>query len=533
MKKVKKYQPVQIKNPTTDGYSIRLQSGQCCQLILQKSNQNEIFDVEINSDLLVIEEVFYDYENLKETYIISQKLDLEKWSYISTVFLGNVIIKYKSKKNKEESIIRACVFMNCKSLAKQNVVAVINPDNNLVKIEAVQILQVVLYNPKLLSWGLIGVEKLGMVCARSETVYNDVFDVYDKTALLCQEPRNVPTPVNANLTNAYECIKTHYENNKIVEGLKECHFWLHLGVSALRKACTEPNGNYPLGELSFIGRTDNGEPSTRNMEVIVSLRGNQSRIVNDYQVIRKNIHQWNARYLDQNSILFPGFNESIDINNDNDSFYVEITQPSVYFNEARDSDCRWIPDFNLDSRTGLKVKELPPRHVDSKIIQRFLISNMLTAKPPNNLMFIGVVRFICRNAKFIFSYKNIALSFWKTPKALVGYSSNNNVAHTVKYDLCKNNQQSYDFKTKIELEQIKIVDLKENAKCMLLKDIDSKTSIVSDLYSYYDDDLMYCGDQRQNYKQHQKKIGFLGGGTKRIDPDLDCANDWNNWADLV
>jgi hypothetical protein len=388
-----------------------------------------------------------------------------------------------------------------------------------------------LYNPELSSWTLVGVEKLGMVCIRSETVYNDVFDVYDEKSLLCQEPRNVPVPVNTNLTNAYECVKKHYENNKIIAGLKECHFWLRLGLSALQKGCTEPNGNYPLGEMNFIGKTDKGEPSKRKMEIVVALRGNQNRLVNDYKSMIKNIHQYNTRYVGpKNSILFPAFNESIDIDENNDSFYVEIIQPSIYFNEPKDIDCRWTSEFNLnlDSKTELKVKELPARHSDGRVIQRFLISNILTAKPANNLMFIGVIRFVCRNAKAIFSYKNITLSLWKSKGKLNCTNSNTNTV--VKYDLRKNNYQSYDSKTIVELEQIDVVDLKENAKCILLKDIDNKTSVFSDFYSYYNDDDLMCGSHcntKNNYKKHQKKIGFLGD-------DLgDDLGDWNKWSDLV
>lgn len=514
---LKQYNPVKVKDPSSDGYAIRLHPRQSFQLILTQIFEDEIFDVELKSDYLVLEEFVSDKENSKEIYCFSQKYDLERWSKISTTFLGNLIVTISptEKGKKETEIIRLCVYLNCSDASKAHVVTVIDPDQHLLKIDSNQIVHVVMSDEHKARWTLVGIEELGMDCARSETVFNDVSNVYDPQALFCPEPRIIPMPINPALDNAHNSVALSELNRDTKCGGKEYHFFTHLSLTALKKAHSSSNGNYPMGDMNFVCKISEGVSTDRSLTLLMALRGTGKRISTaEFQAIRHNTRNWNTPFASsvRQCVLSPGFNESIDLPVDADTLYIEIPQPSVYYSQQMD-DAYWSSEINLDVKFGLKVKELKSRHVNGFMVQRFMVVGILATRPPGELLFIGALRFACRNSKgAVYSLKSISLSLWKVKSA----SSDRRSTAAYNYTCVPNSivktkyrqpEKQQTVKYEVELEQMApgLIDL----KCVSLHEIDGTIRSRFSFSDYDFEDLMYPSERKKkattgsiNYARH-------------------------------
>lgn len=565
---MKQYNPVKVKDPSSDGYSIRLHPRQSFNLILTKIFDDEEFDVKLMSDYLVLEEYLDD--GTKEHYCFSQKYDLERWSEISTVFLGNIILTIKpiGGKKQEPETVRLCIFLNCSDASKAHVITVINPENHVLKMESNQIVHTVLFDTHDTRWNLVGIESLGMACARSETVFNDVSNVYDPKALFCPEPRNTGMPINPTLDNAHNTVALSELHSHRKLGEKEYHFFTHLNLAALKKAHASPNGNYPMGHMQFTCKTTDGVVlEERSLTMLMALRGTGKRIsTSEFQAVRHNTRFWNTPYSSsaRQCVLSPGFNESVDLPSDSDTLYVEIPQPSVYFNnEPLSEDSYWASQVNLDTKFGLRVKELTPRHVNGFMIQRFMIAGILANKPPGDLLFIGALRFSCRSYKDIsrsgVSFQPISLSLWKVrgisedrrKNAEFSYvgGGSRTIFNKPNWQNDYNPYQSYSFKQQrvtyeVELEQLHTSF--DGIKIVSLDEIDGKPDI---LCGYDIDDLM-CSSRYGKKKRGQatgistklpnscvgnRQRGLLGDETRsQVRQDqIDDNSNWYDWFDLI
>jgi hypothetical protein len=551
---LKQYNPVKVKDPSSDGYSIRIHPRQSFQLVLTKVFDDEEFDVKLLSDFLVLEE-FRDDAN-KQYYCFSQKYDLARWSAISTVFLGNIVLTVKPRGlTKEPEKIRMCVFLNCSDESKANVITVVNPDNHMLKIESNQIVHAVLLDTHSVRWNLVGIEILGMSCARSETVFNDVANVYDPKALFCPEPRNTALVINPTLDAAHNTVALEELHAERKSGAKEYHFFTHLSLAALKKAHTSPNGNHPMGDMRFTCKTDDGVLlEERNLTLIMALRGVGKRISTpEFQAIRHNTRFWHTPFASsaRQSVLSPGFNESVDLPADADTLYIEIPQPSVYHSTERlAEEAFWSSQINLDARFGLRVQELTPRHVNGFMVQRFMVGGILANKPPGDLLFIGALRFSCRSYKegyqHVSQFRPISISLWKVRGAsedrrkvaefsYVGGGSRS-IYRSPQWDKYEHQQQrqqrvSYD----VELEQLHS-DF-DGIKIVSLSEIDGKPN---SMYGYDFEDLMRYDKKKRgttistrsaNCWNGNRKRGLLGSEACSQD-EIDRSN-WYECFDLI
>ena len=237
-----------------------------------------------------IEQVFQNGTD-KEVHFIAQKFDLIKWANISNVFLGNVLITRKTKEMEAAVCYQICVYLNCNNESKQKVITVINPNNNLIKIDPSSLLEVVIFGQELGRWSMMPVEDIGCFCIRNEIIYNDVCDVYDPNLAFCPEPRNVSLTINSQLTESKFCISQQQLYKKIEEGAKENHFWINLDIKSLKQASTIPNGNYSMGSVEFSCKDeDEYSVGNRSMELMLSLRGSNNRVdIEYYKSLRESI----------------------------------------------------------------------------------------------------------------------------------------------------------------------------------------------------------------------------------------------------
>lgn len=504
---LKQYNPVKVKNPTSDGYSIKLFPRQSFKLSLTQIFDDEVFEVKLISDYLVLED--FSIDKKEEIYFISQKYDFGKWNKISTLFLGNVILTIKSKSKEEMETIRLCVFLNCPDALKSNVVTVVNPNQyQTLKIESNQIVEVVLPDTHHERWNLVKVEDLGMICARSETVFNDFIDVYDTTETFCPEPRFVSMPINPVLDEYYQ---KNIIRPDLKFGAKEYHFFTHLNLSSLKKAYSASGGNYPIGKMQFVCKTDDDFiMEERSLNIIMNLKGNGKRMTaSELQAIHHDTRNWNKPFNSSTlqSVIHPNFNESIDLQCKFDVLYIEIPQPSVYFNNDKNlEDAFWASEMSI-VKSNFKVKELTPRHVNGIMVQRFVVEGILSYNPPGELSFIGSLKFDCRTTSknrhdLFVKYKNINLSLWKAKgfvedrrkPAEFSYVGSGTTSYS------KPNQtgfQSQQVTYNVELEQLHS-DL-EGIKIVSLDEIIIKQQF--DFYGYDLDDLMSGNNQ-----DHKKKM---------------------------
>jgi hypothetical protein len=562
---LKQYNSVKVKDPSSDGYSVRLHPRQSFQLILTQIFEDEEFEVQLISDFLVLEEYYSDKISCREVYCFAQKYDLEKWANISTVFLGNIILTIKPTEpgKKETETIRLCVYLNCTDKEKSHVVTVINPDNQVLKMEPNQIIHTVIFDQHHARWSLVGIENLGMSCARSETVFNDVANVYDPKALFCPEPRNVAKVINNELDNSHNDVALAELNNVRRAGGKEYHFFTHLDLGALKKAVASPNGNYPMGDMLFVCKGGDGDVlEERKLTLLMALKGSGKRITTaEFQAIRHHTRIWNTPFSSptRQCVLSPGFNESVDLPTDADTLYVEIPQPSVYFNKEM-KDAYWTSEINLDAKYGLTVRELAVRHVNGFAVQRFMVSGILANKPPGDLLFIGALRFSCKQigrSTYLCYYKSISLSLWKvrgevndrrspvefsytstnrTAYQHPGWSVNNNHNHN------QHQYQQQHASYEVELEQMHVG--LDGIKCVPLHDIEltSRTQIggydLEDLMPRHkkkrDQDAGTASTASYSYRPHHPKAGLLARQTNaQAWQEEDLTNNWYNWFDLV
>lgn len=447
--KIKKYNPVKVIDPFSDGHAVRLQPCQSFQLVLSVS-YGEVYEVDINSEYLVLEKIEYEHHNStgtkREVYHISQKYNLAKWSVISNVFLGNVII---NRKTADKSVgYQVCVYLNCSNENKNKVLTVINPNNNLVKIEPSTLVEIVIFGKDAGRWSLRSVEESGCFCVRSETVYNDICDVYDPDLTFCSEPRNVHLPVNSMLQDSKQCVMTQAANKSIDRPTKEYHFWIHLDARSLRKAATTTSGNYPIGEVKFSCKDDDdvaGKVINEHvMDLMLSLRRNDEKInASEYQALRSVAEKWSIRSINptQNSVICPNFNESVDVSPNAEFLYIEIPQPSVYI--GKEAEGFWSVDAGLEStkKISLQIEELTPRYVNGYMVQRFLMNNLKWSKPIATLLFMGHVNFSFNKFKrsplipYSSSYKGICISLWRNSSNEASKNKMSNLAN----DLAKEN----------------------------------------------------------------------------------------------
>lgn len=416
----RKYRLAKITDPASNGHSVRLRSGQPFVLVLSEVTKNWV--VNINSPFLIIEKIEYDFVKNKVLYFMGQKYGLRKFDQISNFFLGN--ISFYSDKDRT---VQCCVYLDCTNKSKQSVLTVINPRNAFVKFDANQLVHVVLYSKPFVHWEeFYNNDFLELI--RQETVLNDLEGYYATEDAFCSEPCHVQLPVNDRLIKE---IKSEVEkDNKAPEKIIEHHYWFRIKRERLALASASPNGCFGYGRLTFEPVGNNQSVSPINCNLCVNLRGTAREKIDMvlHEAMTYRAENWAHKFVDmgRSYIFMPAKLENIDLKPGQDVFYVELPQPSIYYSEYADNST-WKRDSDPDYPTSVKVSELEERTIGGKIVQRFLITNLMDEKnihpqeKSKESPLITTIKFSCGKSigEGNFSYKVLNVSFWKKGKTTV------------------------------------------------------------------------------------------------------------------
>jgi hypothetical protein len=458
---MKRYATVKIKDPTTDGHSIRLMPCQSLEVVCTKQNPDDDFNVCILGGFLVLTNVLV--EDTRVVFSICQKHDMTEWSKISTIFVGNVVVCGKKDK------VRLCVTCISTNEMKSNVLTVVNPDDQLVKMEPHQLLQIVVFDEQG-RWNIDGL--LGITCVRSETVVNDFPKIYDHEILFCQEPRSVKLPINPFLLSH----PPEYFQNEIIGGglVTEYHFWCCLSIAEIRKLNNACNGSYPLGTVELKVEYED-HCGIKRMDLMLGVRGSKKQNSFDYyRAIHALSQSWHDRSLSysRHALLNPTQYENIDVSDALDGwFYLEIPAPCVYYTNFDDASAWMVCEE--DAESPIFCHELKSRYVDGKCVQRFLINN-ISIKCAEEFANLGKIRFVAEDDNNI---KDIIINFWSLPGEVVQKPE-------IRRQGAKLLTCTYD----VDMELLSTKDLTESATVVLLSDIDVRD--VIDYSEYFSDNYL-------------------------------------------
>jgi hypothetical protein len=431
---MKKYATVKIKDPGTEGHTVRLMPLQSFDLVCTKHDPEDDFNIKVLSDFLTVTDILSD--STKVVFKIAQKCDLNEWSKISTFFLGNVLLSKKLRSG--DSKIHLCVYCQPTNQMKANVLTVINPEGSLLKVEPNQLLHIVMFDrSEKTRWSL---EKLeGFTCVRCETVVNDFTKVYDPDSLFCPEPRSLLLPMNEQLKNH----PIQYFANEVMGSgglVTEYHFWLCLSPSEIGKIHSLANGSYAMSAIKIKGE-QRDKVIFQNLNLTLSLRGARKIDLDYFQSVHTMAKCWNERSLSyvRHSLFNPNFGENIDVSDSDGWFYLELPHPSTYFN-GFDITTFWFCENKIDYtiRSGISCHELHTRYVNGIEVQRFLITNVSSGVVNDRLINTGVLKFRSIGTT---NSKTLSLSFWKIPS--------DGTRDMVPID---NRKKSFGFRYEVELE---------------------------------------------------------------------------------
>lgn len=467
---MKKYNKVKVKDPSSDGYVVKLFPGQDFELVCTKKDSTDFINATLNSGFLILVDTVDHVDKIVFTF--KQKYDMTEWCNTSTTFIGNV--KLLKSIDGVLSCVRLCVYCVSSNYIKENVVTVINPDDSLVKIESHQILHVVVFDNLNSNWSVDNPKSL--TCVRCETVVSDFMDVYDDESLFCPRPRSQKLPINSSLKDHTK----EYFSNEILGSrglITEYHFWSCLSALDLNK----PNGSYSLGLVSICG--ENGEESTlKTMQVLLGVRGKRKKNINEhFQAIHMLAKCWDERSLSytRHSILNPRVNENLDVSDSNGWFYIEIPCPQVYHKHL-DNGLRWTCDDFTTSQSLIQCCELRSRYLNGKEIQRYLVTGV-TGVEKLHLSKLGAVDFYVKEND---SYYEISINFWKIP---------------VDTDPLKQSGRYLSSYTEIELEIVNDGKFIEASDIVVLSEVDGK-NMGDDYWDYMrDNDFLPSTDSKKKF----------------------------------
>lgn len=451
---MKKYGVVQIKNPSTDGHTVKLLPLQSFQIICTKHNCDDKFDIAVNGDFLIATTV--SETNGVVVFKIEQKYDVSDWVEISDLFAGNVTL-FKKCRN-ADSKIRLCVYCSGEK-PKDSVLTVVNPDDFLVKIEPHQVLHIVNYDEEDdFKFSVLNKDLL-LKCIRCETVVNDFTSVYDKDSIFCPEPRS--NTLKRNLSFHQEFLQNEILGARVIT---ETHFWFCMSRDDAEEYYGGRDQVRQGGDIAIRKENDNFQ-TIGKIELLIGVRSKRKMGTDYFDAVHNMARDWKDRSLSysKKSILNPYVVENLNISESESWFYVEMPHPSIYFSDLKEGS--WLPQ-----QFEVECFELKSRFINGHRVQRFLITGITCFEDCLNL------GYVCFSAGF---GRNVTLNFWKiSSNSLSIVKSERTIVKSA------NTVTDSEVVTKIELELVEGGELHEE-EFVLLGEVST-----FDYSSYYE----YGGD---------------------------------------
>jgi hypothetical protein len=228
-----KYNPVRVKDPSSDSHIVRIWPTQGFELVTS-SNLGHV-EVEANSDLFRLKQTTFSEK--QAVHCFEQNRDLNIWSEVSRTYLGDVTLIAE----KIDRLVSLAVILEASD--NKDMLTIINPTGPAVRLDPDTLLEVVLY-------GREGQERrwdyqfvpssLGLK-----------YELAEQTILMPQQMR------------------VGHAQRRCFDHITETHLWFRYDWTSKMSLSTLTEGTYPSGRLRFAVQ---GGPSSLNREVNLLLQ---------------------------------------------------------------------------------------------------------------------------------------------------------------------------------------------------------------------------------------------------------------------
>lgn len=510
----KKYNPVRVSNPI-QSHSVRLLPRQSIRLVLSrpetifsKVNADAKYEIILNSDFFYIES-FEDYNSKDQlVYIIAQKYDLSQWAEHSQIFLGEIIVKLIDNTHEQADscgYTGATIHVYHDALDnKSSILTVINPNNQTIKLEPHQTLELVCFekdwqNNPIENWEVYiedyEVESKGIFLERLNhyILQTDLFDLTDKIRVENKivKPRYQPT-LNPLLSSKDTAIISSKEDGR--KPGKEWHFWFSFTKKSLEKIGSLLNGEYNVSKIKiravspdkkvieksfFIKLNKHGKPIGNKMMDAIPV--NKKLLERNYDKHRK-------------IMTCPGNTEQLDFHPSFKECTIEIPIPKIYWESELDTE-RWMVETEegTEANKNLTLEDLGILTKNSIPFQRFNIIK----KDNGEFGFMGSIRVFYPKKPHL-TDANKRLSIWMDKNISAIYKSNtqSNSKSYMQYQSHKSGVGYYNRPklSHIVIEELIHASLADGAKTKKLKEI-SQYDYLEGYYSV-----------PNNYKKKEESI---------------------------
>jgi len=254
------YSPVLVNKPSSLSHTVRLSPTQ--EFSLRTDKEVKFLQVDPLIKLVDRRELSGGATEL----FFEQDPKIEEWAEKSSVYLGNVYCKTVDKTE-----ARLCISVNCSDPYKKDLITVYNPKSQFVKIEASQILHVVI------SEGCFG----------PSDVWKWTFDnnETDLDVDLHQMGKREIDLGKPNLSDARDPKDIYFLKEKTQDfyhpSCREHQYWFRFDNRLLPMIRTKPNKVYYVGSMEFYGfdalQLGDGKPeSLRSLDLWVNLKNKQA-----------------------------------------------------------------------------------------------------------------------------------------------------------------------------------------------------------------------------------------------------------------
>lgn len=271
----KKYSAVQVVDPSGDGHLAKVYPGQELKVVLSKETKGvEVF---LSSDYLKMKEVATD-KNDNTVYTFYQLYDLTSWSKLSATYLGEITLLTK------DMVSSVCVMLEGHTFHNQNILTVVNPIGNQIKVEPQQVLEVVIYDEDCLTddvWdyeivcGNIGEKIIEYDYIDNEIVYPAVnYKSFMKESETLSDFTLIMPRCVARMP------------------IREYHFFFKVDYNSLSTLQEMENGSYDGGKIYFYPKNkENEDPVFKNsINLNINLRQRNRETVFKGMYFNTNFH---------------------------------------------------------------------------------------------------------------------------------------------------------------------------------------------------------------------------------------------------
>jgi len=415
-----KFNPVHVRDPRTDGYSVIVHP--CQDIILTLTDPINLFDKACHEDRWEVKpysEYFYLAEEKelpgRRQYRFIQYYNLTRWTDVSNVYLGDIDVTLSGKKVAEHYSL--CVLARKNSRHQCRIVTAVNPLVNRIKLQTDDVLEVVVcrYDAAPVEeevWcALYDMGKTGNGSQWLEKVRQETLLLPDSSPLRTDRrslyftmsrdvgalPANPGLPKNKELPPIPEW-----------EVQRQHHFWFRIRPED-KQAVLEANKGEAMANIVF----NSSVGFCTNLQVLISTREQKTKTgVPEYDKERYegNYRGLVGRYYSPNTGLLcnPGKIEGVEILAKQNGVMVELAPPAMTWPAASSAN-RWAaevePVMSVEIGSGktaskrMSCVELVDRAINQQPIQRFFVKPLVSEIPPGDAMyFLGVVNFFCKDA---------------------------------------------------------------------------------------------------------------------------------------